>query len=289
MDLFKRKLLLLHHWKGVGWNTLFHILQSDPTLSNVNDFTTAELKQHYHLPTRSIPYSNLQINRTLSFIDSYEQNNIFPITIFDEEYPKLLKETYQPPWVIYAKGKIDLLHHPKKLAVVGSRQATDYGRMAIQLLFPDLILSGFAIVSGLAKGIDTISHKTAIHCGGKTIAVIAGGFHHLYPKENQKLAETMMNSHLIISEYPPDTRPERWHFPLRNRIISGITCGTLIVEAEKKSGSLITANYALNEGREVFAIPGSILNPGSNGTNELIQQGAKLVKTAVDITEELSF
>lgn len=288
MDLFKRKLLLLHHWKGLGWNSLLHILKTDPTLSNVNDFTKEELKQNYHLQTRSIPYQNLQINSTLSILNSYERNRIYPITIFDNEYPELLKETYQPPWVIYAKGDIQLLGHQKKLAVVGSRQATDYGRMAIGLLFPDLIQSGFAIVSGLAKGIDTISHKTAMNCGGRTIAVIAGGFNHLYPKDNQLLAESMMKNQLIISEYPPDTRPERWHFPLRNRIISGISIGTLIVEAEKKSGSLITANYAVNEGREVFAIPGSILNPGSVGTNELIQQGAKLVKTAVDISEELS-
>lgn len=287
MNLFKQKLLMLHHWKGLGWNAIFHILKADPTLSIVNEFTISELKLNFHLPARSTPYKDLQVDTILSLLNHYKQEGIFPITIFDDEYPKLLKETYQPPWVIYAKGDIKLLLHPQKLAVVGSRQATSYGKMAIQLLFPDLIRSGFAIVSGLAKGIDAISHEMAMNYGGRTIAVIAGGINHLYPKENLILAEKILENQLIISEYPPDTRPERWHFPLRNRIISGISIGTLIVEAEKKSGSLITANYAVHEGRDVFAIPGSILNPASVGTNELIQQGAKLVKTSQDITEEL--
>ncbi|NMD69496.1 DNA-protecting protein DprA [Bacillus sp. DNRA2] len=289
MDLFRQKLLLLHHWKGVGWNAIYHILKADPTLSSINEFTIAELKQNFLLPTRSTPYKDLQLDSTISLLEGYGSSRIIPITIFDDHYPTLLKEIYQPPWVIFAKGDINLLHHPKKLAVVGARKATTYGKLAIQLLFPDLIRSGYAIVSGLARGIDAISHETAMNYGGRTIAVIAGGINHIYPKENLILAQRMLNEQLIISEFPPDTRPERWHFPLRNRIISGISSGTLIVEAEKRSGSLITANYALHEGREVFAIPGSILNPLSVGTNELIQQGAKLVKTVQDITEELAF
>ena len=128
--------------------------------------------------------------------------------------------------------------------------------------------------------------KQQLRLGGKTIGVIAGGFQYLYPKENEKLANEMMEQHLVISEYPPETRPQKWHFPMRNRIIAGLCHGTLIVEAKKKSGSLITANYAVHEGREVFAVPGHILGSYSVGTNELIQQGAKLVITAQDILEE---
>lgn len=289
MDQFQTKLLLLHHWRGLGWTSIYKILKHNPSLSSFNYFTVAELKSAVKLPARSTPNMDLQTEFILNLLKDYQLKGIFPITIFDDKYPELLKETYQPPWVIYAKGNVDLLHKPKKLAVVGSRDATTYGKMAIQLLFPELIAQDFVIVSGLAKGIDAHSHAMAMKYGGKTIAVIAGGLHHLYPKENQKLADEMIDHNLIISEFPPDTRPERWHFPLRNRIISGISNGTLVIEAEKKSGSLITANYAVNEGREVFAVPGSIFNPQSIGTNELIQQGAKLVKTAEDITIELTY
>lgn len=220
-------------------------------------------------------------------IQEYDKNGIAVITIFDKVYPQYLKEIYQPPWVLFAKGDVSLLEVEPKLAVVGSRQATQYGKNAIRMLFPELIKSGVLIVSGLAKGIDALAHEYAMKNGGKTIAVIAGGLYHIYPKENLKLASEMMKSGLILSEYPPDTKPLKWHFPARNRIISGMSRGTLIVEAKRKSGSLITANYAVNEGREVFSLPGSIFNPYSIGANELIQQGAKLVISAEDILEEI--
>lgn len=289
MDQLKTKLLLLHHWRGLGWTSIYKILKDSPSLSSIQQFTIAELQSIVNLPARCTPQKDLPIILTLNLLKEYEQNGIFPITIFDDLYPEHLKETYQPPWVLYAKGNVDLLKEQKKLAVVGARRATPYGKMAINLLFPELIAHDFVIVSGLAIGIDAHSHEMAMKYKGKTIGVIAGGFHHLYPKENQQLAAKMVQEHLLLSEYPPDTRPEKWHFPLRNRIISGMSVGTLVVEAEKKSGSLITANFALNEGREVFAIPGSILNPQSMGTNELIQQGAKLVKSAKDIINELSY
>lgn len=143
------------------------------------------------------------------------------------------------------------------------------------------------IFSGLAKGVDTYAHESAIKHGGRTVAVIAGGFEHIYPKENKKLAWKLMSEQLIISEYPPGTRAEKWYFPLRNRIISGLSKGTLVIEAKSRSGSFITAEFALNEGREVFAVPGSILSPAFAGTNNLIQMGAKLVKEPKDIIEEI--
>ncbi len=161
------------------------------------------------------------------------------------------------------------------------------GRMLSALILPGLIKQEVLTVSGLAKGIDSLVHEYTIKNGGKTIAVIAGGLYHIYPKENMDLALEMMKTQLIISEYPPDTKPLRWHFPARNRIISGLSKGTFIIEAKRKSGSLITANFAVNEGREVFSLPGSILNPFSAGTNDLIQQGAKLVTSAEDILEEI--
>ena len=231
--------------------------------------------------------TSLQTKMIMEQIQQYEKNGIKAITVFDENYPSLLKEIYQPPWVLFAKGNLSLLEKQPKLAVVGSRQATQYGKNAIRLMFPQLVEKGVVIVSGLATGIDTLAHEYAMKNGGNTIAVIAGGLYHIYPKENTELAREMMKTQLVVSEYPPDTKPLRWHFPARNRIISGMSNGTFIIEAKRKSGSLITANYAVSEGREVFSLPGSIFNPYSMGTNDIIQQGAKLVMSSEDILEEL--
>ncbi|RID88148.1 DNA-protecting protein DprA [Mesobacillus zeae] len=230
--------------------------------------------------------SNIPLNELLS---QYREKRISVITIFDKQYPKQLKTIYQPPWVLFAKGDTSLMDSPFLFGVVGSRNASPYGKKAINHLLPSLITEGAVIVSGLARGIDTCAHTSAISHGGKTIGVIAGGFSHIYPKENISLAEFMMDRHLLLSEYPPDAKPEKWHFPQRNRIISGLSKGVIVVEAGKKSGSLITADFALEQGREVFAVPGSFEHPGCDGTHWLIKQGAKLVIEANDILEELRY
>ncbi|MDQ6596947.1 DNA-protecting protein DprA [Bacillus salipaludis] len=294
MDDFKEKLIHLLHYPNISWNAVYQMLKKDPALHSLYHLHTQLLQQKSSFP----PLNTFQDTGQTSFltfqsdiiheqIRQYKTNEIIVISIFDKEYPAVLKEIYQPPWALFAKGDISLLDKEPKLAVVGSRQATLYGKNAIRLIFPKLIDDGVLIVSGLAKGIDALAHDTAIKNGGKTIGVIAGGIYHIYPKENMNLALEMMKNQLIISEYPPDTKPLKWHFPARNRIISGLSKGTLIIEAKRKSGSLITANYAVNEGREVFSLPGSIFNPFSSGTNDLIQQGAKLVTSAEDILEEL--
>lgn len=291
MDDFKEKLIALLHHPNVSWNYVFQILKKDPVLASFQPFQQAYEQltlftpsQHpFPLPSPITFYPEIIHEQ----IRQYEINDIAVITIFDPQYPRYLKEIYQPPWALFAKGDLSLLEKEPMLAVVGSRQATQYGKNAIRMMFPELIAGGITIVSGLARGIDALAHEYAIKNGGKTIAVIAGGFYHIYPKENLNLAQEMMKSQLVISEYPPDTKPLKWHFPARNRIISGLSRGTLIVEAKRKSGSLITANYAVNEGRDVFSLPGSIFNPFSTGANELIQQGAKLVTSAGDILEEI--
>ncbi|WP_026574869.1 DNA-processing protein DprA [Bacillus sp. UNC438CL73TsuS30] len=294
MDDFKEKLIHLLHYPNISWNAVYQMLKKDPTLHSLYRLHPQLLQQKSSFP----PLNTFQDTGQTSFltyqseiiheqIRQYKTNEIIVISIFDKEYPAVLKEIYQPPWALFAKGDISLLDKEPKLAVVGSRQATPYGKNAIRLIFPKLIEDGVLIVSGLAKGIDALAHDTAIKNGGKTIGVIAGGIYHIYPKENMNLALEMMKNQLIISEYPPDTKPLKWHFPARNRIISGLSKGTFIIEAKRKSGSLITANYAVNEGREVFSLPGSIFNPFSSGTNDLIQQGAKLVTSAEDILEEL--
>lgn len=294
MDEFKEKLIHLLHYPNLSWNTILQILKKDPTLKNLSRIPACLTQQNLtfsSLSRENITPSTANLTPQYEIIHDqirqYKTNEITVITIFDKQYPQYLKETYQPPWALFMKGDVSLLNYEPKLAVVGSRQATQYGRNAIKSIFPQLIDNGILIVSGLAKGIDAIAHESAMKNGGKTIAVIAGGIYHIYPKENRNLALEMMKTQLIISEYPPDTKPLRWHFPFRNRIISGISRGTFIIEAKRKSGSLITANYAVNEGRDVFSLPGSIYNPYSAGANELIQQGAKLVTSAEDILEEL--
>lgn len=282
MDEFKRKLIQLVHSRKASWKEIYSILKYESS-GNRGEETENTFKN---------PAYTQQLHRDLQLISvdrllyHYSSQNIHLITIFDDEYPEKLKNIYQPPWILFAKGNLSMLKITNSLAVVGSRNATDYGYKSIDFLFPSLIKRNIVIVSGLAKGIDAHAHKTAIKLGGKTIGVIAGGFQHLYPKENSKLAEYMMETQLVLSEYPPATRPEKWHFPMRNRIISGLSEGTLVVEARKRSGSLITADFALNEGRNVFAVPGSILTPDSDGVHYLIQQGAKLIKSAEDILEE---
>ena len=280
---FKQKLVHLHHCRGASWNSIYTILKKDPQLNSLYDLNSHLLST---LKIDASIHRELESQSILNRIQQYEIENIQIITIFDPEYPQLLKETYKPPWVLYTKGDPVLLSAEKKLAVVGSRKATAFGKKSIELLFPQIVTHQVVVVSGLAAGIDAEAHQTAIRLGGRTIGVIAGGFEHIYPKQNEKLAQDMMKNHLVISEYPPSTSPQKWHFPMRNRIIAGISHGTLVIEAKKRSGSLITADYALQEGREVFAIPGHILSPYSVGTNELIQQGAKLIITSKDILEE---
>lgn len=281
MDDFKERLIHLLHYPNISWITVFQFLKKDPNLSTLYQLND---KSFQKFPSSPKFFESIQEQ-----IHQYKSNDIQVISYFDKEYPECLKQIYQPPWALFAKGDVSLLGKEPKLSVVGSRQGTQYGKNAIRLLFPRLIEKGVVIVSGLAKGIDTFAHQSAITLNGRTIAVIAGGLDHIYPKENSGLALEMMKSQLVLSEYPPNTRPQKWHFPARNRIISGLSFGTLLIEANQKSGSLITANYAVHEGREVFAIPGSIFNPYSSGTNQIIQQGAKLITTADDILEEMKY
>jgi DNA processing protein len=290
MDDLKERLIHLLHYPNMTWMTVYRILKKDPSLSSFNRLEPNDFRHYSQFPPLN-SFQNSTLDPSFEFIHEqihqYKTNDINVISFFDKEYPASLKQIYQPPWALFARGDLGHLEKEPKLAVVGSRQGTQYGKNAIRVIFPQLIDKGVLIVSGLAKGIDTLAHESALHLNGSTIAVIAGGLYHIYPKENMSLALEMMKNQLVLSEYPPDTKPERWHFPVRNRIISGLSFGTLIIEANRKSGSLITANYAVNEGRDVFALPGSIFNPFSNGTNELIQQGAKLITTAEDILEEI--
>lgn len=208
-------------------------------------------------------------------------------TCHDPGYPSRLKQIYDYPPVLYVKGSL-LPEDEWCLAVVGTRRATIYGRQVTEEIVTDLARNGITIVSGLARGIDSAAHRSALEAGGRTIAVFACGLDIIYPAENANLARSIIQRGALLSEYPLGTKPKPESFPRRNRIMSGLTLGTLVVEAGEASGAMITAHLALEQNREVFAIPGSILSPASRGTNHLIQEGAKLVRNYTDILEELN-
>lgn len=223
-------------------------------------------------------------------LEKLNTEKINAITIIDERYPKLLKEIYSPPFILYYRGDLENLTE-RTIAVVGTRKMTDYGKLVVEKIVAELVAGKMIIVSGLALGIDAAAHVAALTNGGITAAVLGSGLdrQNIYPTVNRPLAdEVIAKNGLLISEYSPGTMPLRHHFPMRNRLIAGLSLGTLIVEAGESSGALITARFALEQNREVFAVPGNITNPMSEGTNDLIKKGAKLVACAEDIFEELN-
>lgn len=218
-------------------------------------------------------------------MDLIQKEGVRLIRYIDPDYPRLLKEISDPPPLLYMKGTFPKTKY--YLAVVGTRSATAYGLEVTDYLCRNLSAYDTTIISGLALGIDRKAHETAISSGGKTIAVIGNGLSYIYPPSHKKLYEEIPLSGAILSEFPMKTKPERFHFPKRNRIISGLCHGVMVVEAPKKSGALITAYEALQQGREVFAVPGRITGAASSGTNDLIQKGAKLVTQVSDVLEEI--
>ena len=209
------------------------------------------------------------------------------ITLFDESYPRNLKQIPGLPIALYVSGKITEADN-LSLGIVGSRRSSFYGLSSAEKFAAELALNNLTIVSGMARGVDTYAHRGALKAAGRTIAVMGSGFNHIYPAENRGLAEQIAKSGAVVSEFPMDTKPLAQNFPRRNRLISGLSLGVLVTEAARNSGALITVDFALEQGREVFALPGRIDASGSIGTNELLKQGAKLVTCIEDILEELN-
>ena len=220
-------------------------------------------------------------------MEKMERHDVQAFIWHDNAYPSRLKEIYDYPPILYVKGKL-LPEDEWCLAVVGTRRATVYGRQVTEEIIADLARNQITVASGLARGIDTVAHQSALEAGGRTIAVSACGLDIIYPSENTALAKRITEHGALISEYPLGTRPKPEHFPRRNRILSGMSLGVLVTEAGESSGALITADLALEQNRDVLAVPGSILSPASRGTNHLIQEGAKLVQNCQDILEELN-
>ena len=230
-------------------------------------------------------YSSRNIDSSEEF-KKMEEHGVKLLFIKDEAYPDELKHIAQPPVFLYYKGNIELLKK-RKIGIIGTRKATSYGKASCEKIVKGLVENGIATVSGLARGIDGVCHKVTLNNSGHTIAVVGCGLDVIYPKSNEKLWNRVAENGLIISEFPFGTQPLSFNFPLRNRIIAGISRGVVVVESYERGGSLITAELALDEGRDVFAVPGDLFSPCSEGTNNLIKNSlAKLVTNAEDILVE---
>ncbi|MFX3624640.1 MAG: DNA-processing protein DprA [Ectobacillus sp.] len=285
----RERLLHLHYALADQWHVMAKLLRLDPELERIYELSPHELEHLLALSSQKSLrlFQHLHSTPASALVNGLETNHIDYLTIWDDLYPKLLREIPDPPFILYCKGKIELLRHPRKIAVVGARKPSSYGITSIQSILANLLRDNWLVVSGLAYGIDTIAHIEALERGRGTIAVLGGGFFHLYPKENYRKLQKWHNSVLLVSEYPPSYKVQKWYFPKRNRIISGLSLGVIVAEARIRSGSLITADCALEQNREVFAIPGPIHLETAVGTNRLIQQGAKLTMHAEDIKGEL--
>jgi DNA processing protein len=273
--------------EGVGNVAYRNLLAAFGSPERVFEATLAQLEQTAglnHKTARNIKdFRGLQ--RARAEIDRAAREGVSIVTVKDSAYPERLRRIYDYPPLLYIKGTLAPEDIP--VAVVGSRNASPYGRFVTERLCRELALRGVTVVSGLARGIDTCAHRGALAGRGRTIAVMGCGIDVIYPLDNRKLHGEIVSNGAVVTEFPFGTEPDRPHFPARNRIISGMSLGVLIVEAGEKSGSLITARCALEQGREVFAVPGSIDLPGSRGTNSLLRQGAKLVERVEDILEEI--
>lgn len=282
----------LNKIEGVGAQKMRTLLNAFGTAENVWRVGLSDLKKVLDgdkLPEK-IFFDRQKISPDAEW-EKLEKENINIVDFTNTAYPLLLKQIHNPPFVIYTKGKLNFNEAPA-ISIVGSRKFSVYGEQVATAFSRDLVNVGITIVSGLALGIDAFAHRGALKANGKTIAVLGSGIDddNIYPRANFILAkEIIANDGLLMSDYPPGTPATHLTFPARNRLIAGLSLGTLIVEAGEKSGALITAKMAMESNREVFAIPGSIFSPSSIGTNNLIKSGAKLITGVQDILEELNF
>ena len=287
LEILQRQLLFkLAVCQGIGNLGILKVLQEAIAQKRVDSSSTeiiriAEIKKYRELFEQS--WLHHKIHSEALYIRQCQHQCM---TILDAVYPKLLREIYNPPAILFYRGNLQLLSR-RKIGIVGARYATSYGLRVTEALVPKIVKEGFTIVSGLAKGIDSRSHEMAIQNGGQTIGILGTGLDVYYPYEKKELQQTMKQNQLVLTEYVNGSGPKKYHFPARNRIIAGLSLGVCVMEARKNSGSLITAQAAMDYGREVFAVPGSIFQSFSTGCHELIQDGAKCVQTIDDICEEL--
>lgn len=291
MMLEQRDIIIwLNHIEGIIHKDIEHLISY---FYNIEEVWHADEKHIISaLTDRSIISGKIIENRNEGFVEkifeSLDDNNILPLTIYDSAYPSKLKNIYDPPYVIYVKGnKIDF--DMPLISIVGTRRATPYGKWAAHQFARELAKWGVGIISGLAMGIDTCGHKGALDGNGYTIGVLGCGLDQYYPASNRALMDEIFERCCIISEYCLGTPPLKYHFPARNRIVSGLSDGVIVIEAPEKSGALITADFALDQGKDVYALPGNINNIQSKGANKLIRDGARILLEVDDIIENLKY
>jgi DNA processing protein len=274
---------------GVKRGVILKLMNEFNKYEDIFNNNAEELADKLNLTAETI-FTILNSDKTeiKSEYEKYEKDKIKIISLKDERYPKLLKNISNPPPFIYVKGKVEFSE--KAIGVVGTRRVTAYGSSVTEKIARELSNSGVTVVSGLALGVDGAAHEQSLNCKGDTIAVVGTGLDIIYPYENKKLWERMEREGTIISEYPLGTAAARWTFPERNRIIAGLSKGVVITESYKRGGALITGKIALDEGRELFAVPGNIYYPSCEGCNAVIKRGeAKLVTSVEDILEEFGW
>lgn len=281
--------ILLSMVEGVGSRTVQQLLERFGSSTTVLDAARSDLSGFQFLKPETT--ANLvSARRSLdpsALVELCRRERIDIVPFRDSRYPEPLRTIHDPPPILYIQGRL-LPRDAFSLAVIGTRRASAYGRRQTERLTSALARSGFSIVSGLARGIDAVAHRAALQAGGRTIAVLGSGHCRLYPPEHQSLAEQIIETDgAVLSEYPPLHESAKWTFPQRNRIISGLSLGVLVVEAPRRSGAMISARMAGEQGRDIFAVPGPIESEGSRGTHQLIRDGAYLVDSVDDILDVL--
>jgi DNA processing protein len=281
--------IALHQVKGAGWHTIDRLYRAGWVPPHPMSPAVMEAARAMGVTQQRL--DRIREKCTPAFVREVkvelQRREICAVTVWDDDYPSLLREIPQPPWVLYVKGDVSLLDGPG-IAVVGTRKPTPYGRQAARMLSEQLAGAGWVVVSGMATGIDSEAHRGALRKNGATVAVLGTGVDVVYPRNNRSLYHELIRHGAVCSEMPPGTEPHPGLFPQRNRIISGLSYGTVVVEAAERSGSLITADCSMEQGREVFAVPGPITSTQSAGTHRLIQEGAKCVRRVEDIWEEFA-
>lgn len=286
-DMDKREILLYLNYININNKTILDIFDN----TGLDNFFKRSRMDFSFLIDQY--YDKIFNPRNLEDFKAYREKvaklGVDFVTILDETYPENLKHIDDRPVVLYYKGSLDSVRDSQSIAFVGARKCTDYGKWACKNLAGSIAKAGLTTVSGLAYGIDAMCHKATLDVGGRTIGVIGCGIDQVYPKANKFLYEKIEEEGLILSEFPLETPPIGYNFPRRNRIISGISLATVVIEAKEKSGTMITTRCALDQGKEVFAVPGNINSIYSKGTNKLIQDGSKLILCAEDILDELDY
>lgn len=272
---------------GIRDSVIRHLMIKLKSYENIEKISREQMRGYFRMDSKEIESllraKDFPMER---YVEELKNNGIGVITLLSSKYPESLRHIASPPAFLFYRGQLDILKE-RSIGIVGTRKATTYGRNSCERIVDGLVEAGVVTVSGLALGIDTCCHRRTLERNGKTIAVLGSGIDRIYPQENRRYWESIPREGLILSEYPPGTHPAPYNFPQRNRIIAGISRGVVVIESRHKGGSLITARLALEEGRDVFAIPGDIFSPVSEGCNILIRNSeAKLITSAADILME---